>query len=171
MALSVGLPDCRSGRVAGLVFCLLPRGTGSPELVATILGTLSLGAACALVDLRWPRARVEDVIDQLQAKLLVDAGGESLWPVEFRHGTFARFTATTVMPQAAPVPWDAYSLELWSVLLSGGTSVVVDEPYISPSLLRAIVTDEGVNTVFLTSGLFNRTPPSRYSTRLPGCCD
>ncbi|MFF3504307.1 amino acid adenylation domain-containing protein [Streptomyces sp. NPDC003247] len=67
----------------------------------------------------------------------------------------ARFTAATVMPLAAPVSWDAFSLELWSVLLSGGTSVVVDEPYLSAESLRGAVVRHGVDTVWLTSSLFN----------------
>ncbi|NEC86500.1 non-ribosomal peptide synthetase [Streptomyces sp. SID12501] len=70
-------------------------------------------------------------------------------------GGFARFGPGTVMPQAAPVPWDGYSLELWSVLLNGGTSLVVDEPYLSPQGLRAGVARHGVGTAWLTSSLFN----------------
>ncbi|WP_432102048.1 amino acid adenylation domain-containing protein [Streptomyces sp. bgisy091] len=68
---------------------------------------------------------------------------------------FASFTADTVMPLAAAVSWDAFSLELWSVLLNGGTSLVVDEPYLSPTALRSGVQRHGVDTVWLTSSLFN----------------
>ncbi|EOD64915.1 amino acid adenylation protein [Amycolatopsis vancoresmycina DSM 44592] len=73
----------------------------------------------------------------------------------FRPGTFARFSADTVVPLAAPVPWDAFSLELWSVLLNGGTSVIVDEPFLSASSLRDGIGRHGVDTVWLTSSLFN----------------
>ncbi|MEV4050687.1 amino acid adenylation domain-containing protein [Amycolatopsis sp. NPDC049688] len=73
----------------------------------------------------------------------------------FRPGTFARFSADTVMPLAAPVPWDAFSLELWSVLLNGGTSVIVDEPFLSAASLRDGISRHGVDTVWLTSSLFN----------------
>lgn len=68
---------------------------------------------------------------------------------------FASFAADTVMPLAAAVSWDAFSLELWSVLLNGGTSVIVEEPYLSPTALRAGVPRHGMNTVWLTSSLFN----------------
>ncbi|MEU7885538.1 amino acid adenylation domain-containing protein [Microbispora bryophytorum] len=73
----------------------------------------------------------------------------------FRPGGFARFTAGTVVPLAAPTPWDAFSLELWSVLLNGGVSVVVSEPYLSAQALRDAVRSHGADTVWLTAGLFN----------------
>ncbi|MFI5571333.1 amino acid adenylation domain-containing protein [Streptomyces sp. NPDC051740] len=68
---------------------------------------------------------------------------------------FASFTADTVMPLAAAVSWDAFSLELWSVFLNGGTSVIVEEPYLSPTALRSGVLRHSMNTVWLTSSLFN----------------
>ncbi|WP_331719357.1 amino acid adenylation domain-containing protein [Streptomyces sp. NBC_00158] len=73
----------------------------------------------------------------------------------FQPGTFAEFTADTVMPLAAATPWDAFSLELWSVLLNGGTSVVVTDPYLSPTGLAEAVTRHRADTVWLTASLFN----------------
>ncbi|MFE4367923.1 amino acid adenylation domain-containing protein [Streptomyces sp. NPDC056835] len=73
----------------------------------------------------------------------------------FQPNSFVRFTAETVMALAAPVPWDAFSLELWSVLLNGGTSVIVEEPYLSPAALRDVVSRHRTDTVWLTSSLFN----------------
>ncbi|MGH9277940.1 MAG: AMP-binding protein [Acidimicrobiales bacterium] len=73
----------------------------------------------------------------------------------FQLDTFARFAHDTVMPLAAPVPWDAFSLELWSVLLNGGTSLIVDEPYLSAQGLRSAVSGYATDTVWLTSSLFN----------------
>jgi len=73
----------------------------------------------------------------------------------FEAGGFARFDEHTVMPLAAPVSWDAFSLELWSVLLSGGTSSIVAEPYLSAEALRVGVAEHGVDSVWLTSSLFN----------------
>src|SRR4051812_4594529 len=70
-------------------------------------------------------------------------------------GGFTRFGEDTVMPLAAPVPWDAFSLELWGVLLSGGTSLIVAEPYLSAAAFRAGVAEHGVDSVWLTSSLFN----------------
>ncbi|MCA1268745.1 AMP-binding protein [Streptomyces rubiginosohelvolus] len=72
-----------------------------------------------------------------------------------RPGTFARFGPATVIPLAAALPWDAFSLELWAALLSGGTSLVVDEPYLSGQALREAVGVHGADTVWLTSSLLN----------------
>ncbi|MFM9552364.1 amino acid adenylation domain-containing protein [Streptomyces caniscabiei] len=73
----------------------------------------------------------------------------------FRPGTFARFGRDTVVPLAAALPWDAFSLELWAALHNGGTGVLIDEPFLTAEALRALVGDHGVNTVWLTSSLFN----------------
>jgi mycobactin peptide synthetase MbtE len=73
----------------------------------------------------------------------------------FRPGTFARFGPGTVVPLAAAQPWDGFALELWSALLTGGTSLVVEEPYLSAQALRDGIADHGVNTAWLTSSLFN----------------
>ncbi|REK84535.1 amino acid adenylation domain-containing protein [Streptomyces inhibens] len=73
----------------------------------------------------------------------------------FQPGTFARFTTDTVMPLAAATPWDAFSLELWSVLLNGGTSLIVTDPYLSAAALADAVSRHGADTVWLTSSLFN----------------
>ncbi|WP_405431218.1 amino acid adenylation domain-containing protein [Micromonospora sp. NBC_00617] len=73
----------------------------------------------------------------------------------FMEGTFATFGEHTVVPLAAPSPWDAYSLELWAALLNGGTSVIVAEPYLTAGALREGVSRHGVTTVWLTSSLFD----------------
>ncbi|MFI7410253.1 AMP-binding protein [Streptomyces sp. NPDC049627] len=72
-----------------------------------------------------------------------------------RRDTFASFGPGTVVPLAAALPWDAFSLELWTALLSGGTSVVVDEPYLTGPGLREAVHRAGADTVWLTAALFN----------------
>jgi mycobactin peptide synthetase MbtE len=73
----------------------------------------------------------------------------------FGQCEFARLGTDAVIPQAAPLPWDAMSLELWGALLSGGTSVLVDEPHLLPRTLRGLTRAHGVNVVWLTSSLFN----------------
>ncbi|MFC1431532.1 amino acid adenylation domain-containing protein [Streptacidiphilus sp. N1-3] len=67
---------------------------------------------------------------------------------------FADFGPGTVMPLVAAMPWDLFTLELWAPLLTGGTVVVVDEPYLSGDTLRGLVRD-GVTTVWTTTSLFN----------------
>ncbi|MQY02118.1 non-ribosomal peptide synthetase [Actinomadura macrotermitis] len=73
----------------------------------------------------------------------------------FHECDFADFDERTVMPQAAPMPWDAFNLELWSTLMNGGTSVLVHGEHLLPGRLREMVADHGVNTVWLTASLFN----------------
>ncbi|MFI6503359.1 AMP-binding protein [Nonomuraea typhae] len=73
----------------------------------------------------------------------------------FQHDGFARFGAHTVMPLAAPLSWDAFSLELWSVLLNGGTSLIVDEPHLTAAGLRGAVEHHGTDIVWLTGSRFN----------------
>lgn len=68
--------------------------------------------------------------------------------------TFARFDTDTVMAQTAAVPWDAFALELWGPLLTGGTCVMHTDRPLTPAGLRDLVR-RGVNTVFLTTSLFN----------------
>jgi amino acid adenylation domain-containing protein len=68
---------------------------------------------------------------------------------------FASFGTHTVMAQAAAQPWDAFSLELWVPLMAGGTTVLIDEPYLSGPLIRELVSGHALNTVWLTASLFN----------------
>ncbi|MEU4895150.1 amino acid adenylation domain-containing protein [Streptomyces sp. NPDC044780] len=62
----------------------------------------------------------------------------------------------TVFLQAAPQPWDAFSLELWGPLLNGGSAVLLDRgaPALDADGLRRAL-GHGVNTLWLTSSLFN----------------
>nr|WSZ99937.1 AMP-binding protein [Streptomyces sp. NBC_00857] len=73
----------------------------------------------------------------------------------FSPARFVGIGPGTVMPQAAPLPCDAASLELWSVLLGGGTSALIDEPYLTADALRTLVREAGVNTLWLTASVFN----------------
>ncbi|MFF2331560.1 MULTISPECIES: amino acid adenylation domain-containing protein [unclassified Streptomyces] len=73
----------------------------------------------------------------------------------YNPGSFGYFGPGCVMPNATPVPWDGYTLEVWSVLLSGGCSLVIDVDHLYPALLRGVVRKHGVNTIWLTSTLFN----------------
>lgn len=73
----------------------------------------------------------------------------------FTDCTFARFDHTTVMAQIAAVPWDAFTLELWGPLTTGGTCALVTDRPLTPAGLRDVVSRRGVNTVFLTTSLFH----------------
>ncbi|UCM86631.1 amino acid adenylation domain-containing protein [Streptomyces marincola] len=68
---------------------------------------------------------------------------------------FADFGPGRVVLQAAPVSWDAFSLELWGPLTSGGTCVIAPSDYLLPDALADLVARAGVDTVWLTASLFN----------------
>ncbi|MEU9016673.1 amino acid adenylation domain-containing protein [Actinomadura sp. NPDC048394] len=79
------------------------------------------------------------------------AGTVRLWD----DCAFADLGPGVVMPQVAPATWDGFALDCWSVLLTGGTTVLLDEPVLVPRMLRRLVEREGVNAGFLTTSLFN----------------
>jgi amino acid adenylation domain-containing protein len=63
---------------------------------------------------------------------------------------------TTVFLQAAPLPWDGFSLELWAALLNGGRCVLLSRgsTALDADALRDAVR-RGVNSMWLTSSLFS----------------
>ena len=73
----------------------------------------------------------------------------------FGPGRLRGYGPGRVAPQSAPCAWDAFSLELWGMLTTGGTTVLVEEDYLLPGALRDMVAADGVDTVFVTSSLFN----------------
>jgi amino acid adenylation domain-containing protein len=62
----------------------------------------------------------------------------------------------TVTLQAAPTAWDMHSFELWGALLNGGRCVLLGHgrPTVDVGELRTAF-DRGVNTLWLTTSLFN----------------
>jgi amino acid adenylation domain-containing protein len=60
-----------------------------------------------------------------------------------------------VTPQAAALPWDMYAFEMWGQLTTGGTTVITDGDHLLPGLLRELIKDAGVDTLWLTTSLFN----------------
>jgi mycobactin peptide synthetase MbtE len=69
---------------------------------------------------------------------------------------YCDFGPGRVIVQNSPVCWDGLTMELWSVLLSGGTSLIPPEGIpMSGDLLRSCVAAYGLDTVWLTSALFS----------------
>jgi D-alanine--poly(phosphoribitol) ligase subunit 1 len=73
----------------------------------------------------------------------------------FTGDTFADFGPGQVMAQTAPAPWDAFAMEVWGMLTTGGTCVLPEDDRLLPDDLRDLVTEAGVNQLWLTSSLFN----------------
>ncbi|WP_432828475.1 amino acid adenylation domain-containing protein [Dactylosporangium sp. CA-092794] len=57
--------------------------------------------------------------------------------------------------QCAPVSWDAFALEFWGPLLSGGVCVLQPGQRPQADRIAALVAEHGVDTMFLSTGLFN----------------
>ena len=78
----------------------------------------------------------------------------------FDDWPFAPVGGGAVMPQALAATWDAFGLDSWSVLLGGGTVIVLEDTLELARRLRELVRDEGVDTVFLPTAVFHMTVDS-----------
>ncbi|WP_239652759.1 AMP-binding protein, partial [Pseudoalteromonas piscicida] len=68
--------------------------------------------------------------------------------------SFMELSADTVMLQSANIAFDAATLELWGPLLNRGQVVLYPHGYIEVEALNQAVEHYGVNTLWLTAGLF-----------------
>jgi amino acid adenylation domain-containing protein len=59
------------------------------------------------------------------------------------------------MAQVSPTSWDGFVVDCWGPLLTGGTTVLVDEQLLFPPTLCELRDTHGVNVVYLTPSLFN----------------
>lgn len=82
----------------------------------------------------------------------------------FGPGGLPGFGPGHAAPQAAPMAWDMYAFELWGQLSTGGCAVLVAEDHLMPSTLRDLVMSAGVDTLWLTTSLFNL-----FVDEDPGC--
>ncbi|MGE7437921.1 amino acid adenylation domain-containing protein [Kitasatospora sp. NPDC001175] len=73
----------------------------------------------------------------------------------FRPGSFADLGAGHTTAAVSSLYWDALTLEVVGPLVSGGTVALMEEEYLLPGGLAALVRDHGVDTAWLTSSLFN----------------
>ncbi len=72
-----------------------------------------------------------------------------------RGTTFMHLGADTRMLQAAPLGFDASTLEIWGPLLNGGVCVLHDEAIPSGVGLARSITDLRADSAWLTAALFN----------------
>ncbi|MFK7974071.1 MAG: AMP-binding protein [Rickettsiaceae bacterium] len=73
----------------------------------------------------------------------------------FNASSLLPFSDKSVVALAAALPWDAFSLELWGALVKCGTLWIINEAFLTPNLLRNGVLYYKLDTVWLTSSLFN----------------
>ena len=72
-----------------------------------------------------------------------------------REPNYMRLDSTVRMLQLAPVSFDAATLEIWGPLLNGGTLVMAPPGLLSLSEISRCLLSYGVNTLWLTAGLFH----------------
>lgn len=84
--------------------------------------------------------------------------------VQIEHRSIVRLVAEvdyvqldtgTCFLHAAPLGFDAATLEIWGPLLNGGSVAIFEEAMPSGPALAEMVARHGVNTAWLTAGLFN----------------
>ncbi|MBB5639452.1 non-ribosomal peptide synthetase component F, partial [Pedobacter cryoconitis] len=69
----------------------------------------------------------------------------------------------TVTLQLSSISFDAATFEIWAALLSGGKVVIGGDGAIDISRLNSLIEKEGVNTLWLTSGLLDQWAESDLS--------
>jgi amino acid adenylation domain-containing protein len=72
-----------------------------------------------------------------------------------KNAHYMQLDEHTVMLHAAPLGFDASTLEIWGPLLNGGRCVLYPEPVPTGPGLAQAIRSHGVNTMWLTSSLFN----------------
>lgn len=73
-----------------------------------------------------------------------------------KNVNYCPLDATTTLLQCSPIAFDASTFEIWGALLNGGRVVLYPEDLIDTAQLGEVIQAEGVNTAFLTTGLFNQ---------------
>ncbi|HET8773527.1 MAG TPA: amino acid adenylation domain-containing protein, partial [Thermoanaerobaculia bacterium] len=81
---------------------------------------------------------------------------------------YVSLTPASVVAQASNAAFDAATFEIWGALLNGGRLVLVGkETLIDPEQLQKRLASERVDTLFVTTALFNRvatTNPAAFAT-------
>lgn len=163
-ALDLGWPPARIERIAAIL-------TGQLAVVGPDAGPAFSGRRAVLGPDRTLRVEADSRPPRLiegdgQAAMVFFTSGSTGEPKAvlsphratlrlFDDCTFATFGPGTVMAQLAAVPWDAFAMELWGPLVTGGTSALVTERPVTPAALRELIATEGVNTLFLTTSMFH----------------
>jgi amino acid adenylation domain-containing protein len=80
---------------------------------------------------------------------------------------FMTLSADTVMLHAAPLAFDASTLEIWGPLLNGGRVAILSDAVPSIDAIAAAIRDQGVNTAWFTAGLFHLMVDQRPDALLP----
>jgi amino acid adenylation domain-containing protein len=77
---------------------------------------------------------------------------------------YVRLDSTSRLLQLAPISFDAATFEIWGALLNGGTVVIMPPGPASIEEIGAVLVGQRVDTLFLTTGLFNQMVDSVLPT-------
>jgi len=81
------------------------------------------------------------------------------------NADFLALEPDDAMAQAAPLGFDAATLEIWAPLLAGARLVFLDDDVVlDPSRLAATLSESGVTVMWLTASLFNHVADERPQT-------
>ncbi|MEV5323904.1 AMP-binding protein [Nonomuraea sp. NPDC052634] len=155
------------------------------ELVVALLAVLKAGAGYVVLDPAFPEERLRVMADDAGVSAVLSPEGlerrsdparhDGIACVMFTSGSTGRpkgvaaphraITATVtgqeyapfdaVWLQCSPTSWDAFVLELWGPLLSGGTCVLYPGARPDPLVLGRLIAEHGVSSMYLSSSLFN----------------
>ncbi|MEU6716642.1 condensation domain-containing protein [Nonomuraea sp. NPDC046802] len=166
----------------GVVGVRMERGI---DLVVSLLAVLKAGAGYLVLDPDFPQERLRAMTAGARACAVLSADGLVRLPDAARHDGIAcvmytsgstgtpkgvaalhrAITATVtgqdyvpfdaVWLQCSPVSWDAFALELWGPLLSGGTCVLHPGQRPDPLVMARLVAEHRVTSMYLSSSLFD----------------
>ena len=74
-----------------------------------------------------------------------------------RNTNYMEFTKDMILLQTGSMAFDASTFEVWGTLLNGGKLVLIDKDVLmNPELLKLNLISNNVNTLFMTTALFNQ---------------
>ncbi len=150
---------------------------------------LASEAHSELSEVKILSVKAENFADESDANLQITAGSEDLAYVIYTSGStgtpkgvavphravvrlvketdYASFSPNETFLQLAPISFDASTFEIWGPLLNGGKLVVM--PAAPPTLeeIGRAISEHGITTLWLTSGLFNAMVDERLDDLRP----
>ena len=72
-----------------------------------------------------------------------------------KNNQYQRLHSSKRTLHASSIAFDAATFEIWSSLLNGGTLVLYPDETLSPLGLEQLILEQRIDTVFLTTSLFN----------------